>query len=102
MFMAESVAPTVLHLASATQRFGATRNPTETAYNLAMNAVQPFHVAQHERPKLQRQWSAYISHASGVHQEEEVVDVLSRLHWSNLGSACIVEVSTTVRGNHNH
>lgn len=62
-----------------------------------MGAVRPFLSALQERPKLRRQWSAYQRHAAGLHQEEAVLDVISRLNWSNLGSACIVEVSCLAR-----
>jgi hypothetical protein len=93
VFMAESAAPTALQMPLATQRFGASLSVTESAYNVVMNTVQPFYVAIKERPKLRRQWSAYLCHAAGLHQEDEVVDVLSRLNWSNLGNACVVEVS---------
>ncbi|KAK3291283.1 uncharacterized protein B0H64DRAFT_446516 [Chaetomium fimeti] len=92
VFMAESVAPAALQMASATQRFGATRSPTECAYNLAMSTVRPFHVARQESSKLDRQWSAYLCHAAGLQQEDALVDALSRLSWANLGNACIVEV----------
>ena len=93
VFMAESVAPAALQMALATQRFGSTRNPTESAYNLAMNTVRPFHVARQESPKLDRQWSAYLRHGGGLQQEDTLVEALSRLNWANLGNACIVEVS---------
>ncbi|ELR08153.1 hypothetical protein VC83_08898 [Pseudogymnoascus destructans] len=92
MFIAELATPTALQMPQATQRFGASSSATERAYNLALNTVRPFHVAIQERSKLRRQWSAYLCHAAGLHQEEEIIEVLSRLNWSNLGNACIVEV----------
>ncbi|KAK3680673.1 hypothetical protein B0T22DRAFT_473259 [Podospora appendiculata] len=93
MFMAELVAPTALQMPSATQRFGASRSANETAYNLAHHTTRPFHAAQRERAKLSRQWSAYLSHAAGLHDEDDIVDVFSQLNWNNLGSASIVEVN---------
>ena len=93
IFMAESATPAALQMASATHRFGATLNPTESAYNVAMNSMQPFHVARQGRSKLGRQWSAYLCHAAGLQQEGALVDALSQLSWANLGNACIVEVS---------
>ncbi|KFY04765.1 hypothetical protein O988_00530 [Pseudogymnoascus sp. VKM F-3808] len=92
VFIAEMATPTALQMPHATQRFGASTNSSESAFNLALNTVRPFHVAIQERPKLRRQWSAYLCHAVGLHQEEEIVEVLSRLNWANLGNACIVEV----------
>ncbi|KAG6358770.1 hypothetical protein INS49_012289 [Diaporthe citri] len=89
VFMAESAVPAALQMPIVTQRFGATQGPAEAA----MGSMRPFQSALQERSKLRRQWSAYLRHAAGLHQEEEVVDVISRLNWSNLGSACIVEVN---------
>ncbi|KAL4926157.1 uncharacterized protein BDV17DRAFT_299841 [Aspergillus undulatus] len=92
VFMAEVAAPTALQMPTATQRFESSRNPTETAYSLALRTIQPFGVAIQEQPKLGRQWSAYLRHAVGLHQEKEIVEMLSQLKWSNLGNAFIVEV----------
>ncbi|KFZ03776.1 hypothetical protein V502_10671 [Pseudogymnoascus sp. VKM F-4520 (FW-2644)] len=92
VFIAELATPTALQMPQATQRFGASPSASESAYNLALNTVRPFHVAIQERSKLRRQWSAYLCHAAGLHLEEEISEVLSRLNWSNLGNACIVEV----------
>ncbi|OJJ57384.1 hypothetical protein ASPSYDRAFT_180018 [Aspergillus sydowii CBS 593.65] len=92
VFMAELAAPTALHMPTATHQFGGSRHPTETAYNLALNTLQPFGAAIQERPKLGRQWSAYLHHVVGLHQEKKIADMLSQLKWSSLGSSFIVEV----------
>lgn len=93
VFMAESAVPTALQMAAATQRFQDPSSAAESASGLALNTMRPFQSALQEQPRLHRQWSAYLCHAGGLHLEEELVDVLSRLSWTNLGSACIVEVS---------
>ncbi|KAL2138955.1 hypothetical protein VTI28DRAFT_5995 [Corynascus sepedonium] len=92
VFMAESVAPAALRMASATQHFGATCSPNESAYGLATRDMRPFHIALQEHSKLSRQWSAYLCHAGGLQQEDALVEALSRLSWANLGDTCIVEV----------
>ncbi|GAM42428.1 hypothetical protein TCE0_044r16400 [Talaromyces pinophilus] len=88
VFMAETVAPAALHMPSAIQRF----RDSVTAYNIAKNDPSPFSLACQTQRKLGRQWAAYLRHAAGLHQADEVVSVLSQLNWSNLGDACIVEV----------
>jgi hypothetical protein len=93
VFVAESAAPAALQMQISTQRFGAAQGPAEAA----MGAMRPFQSGLQERSKLRRQWAAYLRHAAGLHQEEEVLDVISRLNWSNLGNACIVEVSCSPR-----
>jgi len=102
MFLAESAAPAALHMAQATQRFGAggSHRPNESAYNLALNTTKPFHTARQEQPKLNRQWFAYLHYAGGLHLHtaDHVADILAQLNWSNLSisisnaRACIVEV----------
>ncbi|KAL2871730.1 uncharacterized protein BJX67DRAFT_369800 [Aspergillus lucknowensis] len=92
VFMAELAAPAALHMPTATHRFGGSRHPTETAYSLALNTLQPFGAAIQERPKLGRQWSAYLHNAVGLHQEKEIAEMLSQLKWSSLGNAFVVEV----------
>ncbi|EEA28353.1 hypothetical protein EYB25_000711 [Talaromyces marneffei] len=94
VFMAETVAPTALHMPSA-----ARDRPRDSAYNLAKNDSSTFSLAYQTQRKLGRQWAAYLQYAAGLHQGDEVVSVLSQLNWSNLGDACIVEVgavSTTI------
>lgn len=90
VFVAESAAPAALQMPTAlTQRLvGAAEASSSSA-----GAMRPFQSALQERSRLRRQWAAYLRHAAGLHQEEEVLDVISRLNWPNLGSACIVEVS---------
>lgn len=90
IFIAESAVPAALQMSIVTQRSGAAQVPAETA----IGAANQFESALQERFKLRRQWNAYLHYAAGLHQEEkEVLDVIKRLNWSNLGSACIVEVS---------
>lgn len=93
VFMAETAAPAALRMTSATQRFGDSLDPSETAYNLALGTSRTFNVAC-QAPKLARQWASYLRYAAGLHQDEKVAGLLSQLNWSNLGDACIVEVSS--------
>lgn len=98
VFLAEFAAPAALQMSSATQRFGASANPAESAFNLALGTPEPFHRVRREQSKVRRQWSAYWSHITGAHAEDEVVDALMRLSWSNLGNACVVEASVARLG----
>lgn len=91
MFLADTVAPTALHMAAATQRHGYLESPSDSAYSIAFNTPQPFQSACVERTKLQRQWSAYRWCAGDV--DDSVTELLGRLNWRSLGSACIVDVS---------
>lgn len=96
MFLAETAAPTALQMAVATQRYGHSNRPNESAYNLAFNTSQTFQSACEQRSKLQRQWPAYLRYAGGV--DDSVTEVLTRLDWLSLGNARIVEVGAQSTG----
>ena len=91
MFLAETAAPTALHMATATQRYGHVESPSDSAYSIAFNTSQPFQLACVERTRLQRQWSAYRRCTGDM--DDSVTELLGRLNWRSLGSACIVDVS---------
>ena len=93
MFLADSAAPAVLQMQSATQKFGDSHRSNETAYNLAANTITPFHDAREQRPKLNRQWSAYLYHAGGLHTADNISEILTQLNWSNASNTRIVEVT---------
>ncbi|KAJ9142488.1 6-hydroxytryprostatin B O-methyltransferase [Pleurostoma richardsiae] len=82
MFLAESVAPAALQMAEATQRTQLSYRPNGSAYNLAFNTTEPFQVARDERPRLSRQWTAYLHHAGGLHTADNVIEILTRLNCS--------------------
>ncbi|KAF2464733.1 uncharacterized protein BDR25DRAFT_296310 [Lindgomyces ingoldianus] len=84
MFLAETAAPTALHMPAATQRQG-----RQSAYSLAFPGSQPFPSACVERTKLQRQWSAYRRCVGDV--DDSATELIGRLKWRSLGNACIVD-----------
>ena len=90
-FLAETAAPTALHMTTATQRHGHLESPSDSAYSIAFNTSQPFQSACVERTKLQRQWSAYRRCAGD--KDDGLTELLGRLNWRSLGSAYIVDVS---------
>ncbi|KAE9364955.1 nonfunctional aflatoxin co-regulatory protein [Stipitochalara longipes BDJ] len=92
MFLADTAAPTALHMASATKRYGQPENPTESSYSVAFNTPQPFLLACEQRPKLRRQWPAYLRYISDEVDDEASAELLGRLDWFNLGNALIVDV----------
>lgn len=91
MFLAETAAPTSLQMAIATQRRGDLEPSIDSAYSVAFSTSQPFHSACTKRSRLQRQWSAYYRYAGDV--DVSLTELLGRLNWRSLGSACIVDVS---------
>ena len=96
MFLAETAAPTALHMATTTQRQGNLESPSDSAYSITFNTPQPFQVVCAERTRLQRQWSAYRRCVGDM--DDSVSELLGRLNWRSLGSACIVDVSLMLLG----
>lgn len=95
LFLTSTTTPSALKMADAT-RLAATRHDAKdapVAYDLALHRPRPFRAAFRERSKLGRQWEAYLAHAAGSPSDDELVDIFSRLNWSSLGNACVVEVS---------
>lgn len=95
MFLSETVAPSALHMAEATQRFGHTHRPEESAYNVAFNASATFASIYEKRSKLQRQWPAYLHYIAGD-IDASITEVLTQLDWRSIGKATIVEVSFVI------
>lgn len=91
MFLAGTAAPIAFQMATATQRYGNSNSPNESAYTIAFNTSQSFKSACEERKKLQSQWSAYLRCAGDTGLS--VTELLGRLDWRSLGNACIVDVS---------
>ncbi|KAK5654598.1 hypothetical protein OQA88_7228 [Cercophora sp. LCS_1] len=91
MFIAGNVAGAALQMAAATQRYGETERPEQSAYALTEKIPQSFRQACEQRPRLQRQWMAYLRSWTDV--DECVAEVLSRLDWERQRSACIIETS---------
>lgn len=92
MFLSESAAPTALQMAAATQRFGHSQRPDESAYNIASNTSTAFASACEQQSRLKRRWSAYLRYGTGD-VDTSVTDILTRLDWLSLGNTSVVEVS---------
>ncbi|KAL9608104.1 MAG: hypothetical protein Q9167_007042 [Letrouitia subvulpina] len=90
MFLARTAAPIALQMVTATQRYGQTSSPSESAYAIAFNTSQTFQSACEQQTKLQTQWSAYLRCAGDM--DDNVTELLNLLDWQGLGNACIVDI----------
>jgi hypothetical protein len=68
-----------------------TTSTNTNAYNLAFNTTQTFELVYEQRPKLQRQWPAFLRCTSD--KDNSVTQVLARLDWPSQGNVRIVDVS---------
>lgn len=93
ILLAETAGPAALHMTAATQRCmdGHSDGPETSAYNLAHNTSQTFQSACEQRPRLRRQWHAYLRHTGA--EDDGVIELLRRLDWFSLSNAYIVDVS---------
>ncbi|KAI1116527.1 O-methyltransferase family protein [Nemania sp. NC0429] len=95
MFLARTAAPAALQMATATNRFGHSNNPEESAYTLATNLPLRFTTACDSSRILQRQWPAYFRYGAGNTDGAPVVDILmslGRLDALRVSNPCIVEI----------
>ncbi|KAI0469985.1 hypothetical protein GGR56DRAFT_156234 [Xylariaceae sp. FL0804] len=88
MFMAESAAPAALKMARLSE------DSEPSAFNLALGITTPFKTLCDERPRLRRQFSAYLYYASGLHMGVDTFTAtLTQLDWNNITNSLVVEVS---------
>ncbi|KKK27043.1 hypothetical protein ARAM_005679 [Aspergillus rambellii] len=89
MFLAGTAAPAALQMATATQRFGPSVRPNETAYNLAFNTSTSLATLCEQQPKLQRQWPAFLRYGTSD-TESCVTDLLARMDQLHRGNISVV------------
>jgi hypothetical protein len=85
MFLTETAAPVALQMPAAT-------HPQESAYNLVFNTTFASVCAQ--RPKVLRQWSAYLRYGMGD-KDTNAMDVLPQFDWLGLGKSSVVMVASS-------
>ena len=91
MFLAETAAPVSLKMGEATRQFPRSNLPNESAYSVAFSTSQPFQAVCRQKPKISRQWSAYLQCAEDL--SDSMTDILGRLDWRNVRKACMIDVS---------
>ncbi|KAF2201585.1 hypothetical protein GQ43DRAFT_471677 [Delitschia confertaspora ATCC 74209] len=104
LFLEEVQNPAALHMAAATQRLGSngheteemSYNANEIPYNAAFGTERSFQTACEDKPKLAKQWAAFLKFAGDG--DDELMEVLTRLDWNSLGDACVVEMGAKSTG----
>lgn len=96
MLLAKVAAPAALHMTAATQRCreGHADHPEASAYSVAFNTTQSFQSACEQRPRLHRQWLAYLRYTG--EEDDGIIELLNGLGWFNVSSACIVNMSEVI------
>ncbi|KAF4213588.1 hypothetical protein CNMCM5878_010274 [Aspergillus fumigatiaffinis] len=100
MFLSESAAPAALQMPQTAQVKEKSSPPPSngTPCDLALPRGTEFHTACKRRPKLNRQWLAYLHHAAGLHTADDIAAVLTQLDWPKLTNGrdgSIIEVGVS-------
>ncbi|KAF2017047.1 hypothetical protein BU24DRAFT_420072 [Aaosphaeria arxii CBS 175.79] len=114
MFLAETIAPSALHMAAASRQHSTARafgfgadgsacDAGDSAYTLATRGSptedSTFQLAFERRKRLQRQWPAYLNSVGDT--DDAAAELLGQLDWIGLGNSCVVDVGGPIPGRTN-
>ena len=91
LFMAEASAPTAAKLVEATEKWGATEEKNQTAFNIAMNSDLPYFDYLAKSPELTTRVAGYMKNVT-TSEGTKVKHLLSGFDWASLGEATVVDV----------
>ncbi|CRG92135.1 hypothetical protein PISL3812_09191 [Talaromyces islandicus] len=97
-FLSEFVAPVTLQMPQhvTTQQRPGHSQQQPSADDSVPPSVESFQAARERRPKINRQWPAYLHHVGGLYAAKDVAAILTQLNWAkitNVPDACIIEVN---------
>ncbi|KAF2724202.1 S-adenosyl-L-methionine-dependent methyltransferase [Polychaeton citri CBS 116435] len=90
--MFNATIPVMAGLVQATERWGHTRAPNETAYNIANDTNLPFFAHLKARPELQKNFEDYMKSRAISHTGSSVEYLLDAFDWEALGRATVIDV----------
>ena len=88
--------PIMASLVQATEKWGYTQKPNETAYNIANDTDLPFFAHLKARPELQKNFEEYMKSRALSHTGSSAEYLLNAFDWKALGDATVVDVSSVV------
>lgn len=91
--MFSKTVPLMAGLTPATEKWGDTTAPNETAYNLVHKTDLPFFQHLESRPDLSDGFSAYMKSRAVSHTGLSAEHLLDAFDWKSLGEATVVDVS---------
>ncbi|KAH8683687.1 O-methyltransferase-domain-containing protein [Ilyonectria robusta] len=90
--MFSKTVPLMAGLTPATEKWGDTTAPNETAYNLVHKTDLPFFQHLESRPDLSDGFSAYMKSRAVSHTGLSAEHLLDAFDWKSLGEATVVDV----------
>jgi 6-hydroxytryprostatin B O-methyltransferase len=95
--MFNATIPIMAGLVKATEKWGDTRAPNETAYNIANSTDMPFFAHLKAKPELQKSFEDYMKSRAVSHTGSNAAYLLEAFDWNTLGNAKVVDVSPRAR-----
>ncbi|KAF5847073.1 hypothetical protein GGP41_003390 [Bipolaris sorokiniana] len=90
--MFNATIPVMAGLVKATEKWGDTRAPNETAYNIANDTDLPFFAHLKAHPHLQKNFEDYMKSRAVSHTGSNAAYLLEAFDWKALGNAKVVDV----------
>ncbi|KAK8079428.1 hypothetical protein PG997_007246 [Apiospora hydei] len=90
--MFNATIPVMAGLVKATERWGDSRAPNETAYNVANSTELPFFAHLKSRPELQKKFEDYMKSRAVSHTGSRVEHLLDAFDWAASGVTTVVDV----------
>jgi 6-hydroxytryprostatin B O-methyltransferase len=90
LYMVNQTVPVMRGMLRATEKYGDTNKPNETAYNVVMNTDMSFFEHLNSRPDLENEFDAYIKSQAMAHQGLSVEHLLQGFDWAFLGEGALV------------
>lgn len=93
LHMFNQTVPLMAGLAPATEKWGDTKAPNETAYNLVHETDLPFFQHLKSRPDLNDGFDAFMKSRAVSHTGSSAEHLLDAFDWKSMGEATVVDVS---------
>lgn len=99
LHMVNQTVPIMAGLARATEKWGDTTAPNETAYNIVMETSLPFFEHLKARPDLNDNFDAFMKSRAVSHTGSSAEHLLEAFDWKSLGEATVVDVKLNTLDN---
>jgi 6-hydroxytryprostatin B O-methyltransferase len=89
----DATVPVMAAMVPATEKWGDTRVPNETAYSVANGTDLSFFAHLKANPRLQKSFEDYMKSRAVSHTGSRAEYLLDAFNWNSLGNAKVVDVS---------
>ncbi|KAF2166409.1 hypothetical protein M409DRAFT_54760 [Zasmidium cellare ATCC 36951] len=90
-FLADATVPMAIRFADATQRWGATKSKTETAFNIALDTDLPFFDYLNKTPDFRKRFAGYMQCVTST-QGTAIEHLIEGFDWASVGNGLVVDI----------